>query len=131
MGKRQQAASATVKSLLEEFIRFCFEKKKGVNLQTTCSPGLNVWRYSTGREQKLKAQFIISVRMETLFLVVDAFLFILNKPCGALSAGQMRPLCSKRSFCFFILICFLGLDKWPVRFALAGADTIPTYRKDS
>lgn len=102
-----------------------------VNLQTTCSPGLNVWRYSTGREQKLKAQFIISVRMETLFLVADVFLFILNKPCGHCSPNRCVPCVPNVLSVSLFLSVFLGLDKWPVRFALAGADTIPTYRKDS
>lgn len=30
-----------------------------VNLQSACSRMMNVWRYSNGREQELKAQYII------------------------------------------------------------------------
>lgn len=38
-----------------------------VNLQTACSRRMNVWRYSHGREQELKAQYLF-------YLFISSFL---------------------------------------------------------
>ena len=68
-----------------------------VNLHTACPRWLNVWRYSIGREQELKAQCQKVIEQER-------FPFVFN------SLMKTMPLASKVFFCISFYYCLFRID---------------------